>query len=202
MERANFKSANTATKFQTARLGSIGFELEWRTLSADITTRVAWIHLRRALRNLVGGWVWKHFPRPRRRSSVGNSLRIGFAAADPRRWRSRRPRNDDCRFRPANLGRAERYSPAAARWPDAALDGRGYARALSGSCRLVAFRIRAGIAHDRCCAAGRASVRRYAGTARARTARGKNARRHPRRRFRGGEHGHKSGERISPRSKC
>src|SRR6266481_9525906 len=161
MARANFKSANTAIKCRTARPDFIGFELEWRKRSADITTRVAWIHLRRALRNPVGGWVWQHFHRPRRRSSVGNGLRIGFAAADPRRWRSRRPRNDDCRFRPANLGRAERYSPAAAHWPDAALDGRGYARALSGACRLVAFRIRAGIAHHRRFAAGRASVRRY-----------------------------------------
>src|SRR6266566_909792 len=183
MARANFKSANTATKSQTARLGFIGFELEWRTRSADITTRVAWIHLRRALRNLVGAWIWQHFPRPRRRSSVGNGLRIGFAAADPRRWRSRRPRNDDCRFRPTHLGRAERCSPAAARWPDAAVDGRGYARALSGACRLVAFRIRPRIAHDRRCAAGRASVRRYARTARAHVARGKNVRRYPRRRF-------------------
>src|SRR5947208_11675851 len=162
MARANFKSANTATKSRTVQLGCIAFELEWRTRSADITTRVAWIHLRRALRDLVGGWVW-HFPRPRHRSSVGNGLRIGFAAADPRRWRGRRPRDDDCRFRPAHLGRAERCSPAAARWPDAPVDGRGYARALSGACRLVAFRIRRGIAHDRRCGAGRASIRRYAG---------------------------------------
>src|SRR6266568_4883359 len=148
MARANFKSANTAIKSRTARLGFITFELERRKRSADITTRVAWIHLRRALRNLVGAWVWQHFHRPRRRSGVGNGLRIGFAAADPRRWRSRRPGNDDCHLRPAHLGRAERYSPAATRRPGAAVDGRGYARALSGACRVVAFRIRAGIAHD------------------------------------------------------
>src|SRR5439155_6299683 len=146
MARANFKSANTAIKSRTARPGFIAFGLEWRKRSADIATRVAWIHLRRALRNLVGAWVWQHFHRPRCRSSVGNGLRIGFAAADPRRWRRRRPRDDDCRFRPGHLGRAERCSSAAARWPDATVDGRGYARALSGACRVVAIRIRPGIA--------------------------------------------------------
>jgi hypothetical protein len=143
---------------------------------------------------LAGGFG--AFPRPRRRAVLGTAY-FGFAAAD-RNLGYRRPRDDDCRFWPTHLGRAERCSPAVARWPDTAVDGRGYARLfrrLSVGCSLIPLD---------CFLTGAVRLAELPSALqrqRRPASPEQNLRRHPRRWFRWGEHGHEPGERISRRSK-